>query len=446
MLVVEFELTSNTVGSRGRYSASQPGDRATQISTGFGRVIFEAESILGRSQMKTDSRFRLETRAWLEENCPESMRQPLLGMSDQYYGGTKKSPGSDDQRLWAQRMAEKGWTAPEWPPEFGGAGLTREQAKILREEMRRINARDPITSPGMGAVAPVLFKYGTKEQQQEHLPPMAKGQTLWCQGFSEPGSGSDLASLQTRAEDRGDHYLVNGSKIWTSFAADADWCYCLTRTDNSGSKHDGITFLLIDMTSPGISVEPIVLISGSSPFCQTFFDDVLVPKRNRVAEAGAGWPVAKYLLSHERAGLAAFGGGGSRRTPLGKKAIDAVGVDSEGKLADPILRKEIAQLQIDLLGFGLTTKRVGAEVKAKQARHDRSAFLKYYGTELNKRRHEAIMSIQGASALVWDGEAYGGGHICRSWLRSKANSIEGGTSEVQLNVIAKRILDLPEMS
>ena len=390
--------------------------------------------------------FRQEVRAWLEENCPDSMRQPLLGMEDQYYGG-KREIRHPDQKVWADRMASKGWVAPEWPAKYGGAGLTQIEARVLSEEMRRINARQPVTSPGISAVSPVLFEYGTENQRETFLPGMARGETIWCQGFSEPGSGSDLASLQTRAEDKGDHYLVNGSKIWTSFAIDADYCYCLTRTDNSGRKHDGISFLIIDMTSPGVSVKPIMLISGASPFNATFFDDVKVPKENLVGEEGKGWAVAKSVLSHERSSLASFGGGGSgrSRTPLGQKAIASMGADDRGRLDDPVFRTELAQLDLDLQGFSLTTRRISDEYRAGQAKHDQSDFLKLYGSELNKRRHEAIMTMNGDHALGWEGEEFGEGHIPRSWLRSKANSIEGGTSEVQLNVISKRILGLPEM-
>jgi alkylation response protein AidB-like acyl-CoA dehydrogenase len=386
--------------------------------------------------------FRQETRTWLEANCPESMRTPARDEGDVYWGGRNPEAKHPDQKLWAERMGERGWTAPEWPQQYGGGGLDREQAKILREELRRIGARHPLDSFGISMLGPALLKYGNEEQKQEHLPKIVRGEIRWCQGYSEPGAGSDLASLQTSAEDRGDHYLVNGQKIWTSYADKADWIFCLTRTDNSGTKHEGISFLLFDMASEGVTTRPIKLISGKSPFCETFFDDVRVPKENLMGEEGKGWEIAKYLLTHEREMISGFGFGSSRRT-LAQLAREEIGLAPDGRLEDGILRAQIAQLELDVLAFGATMERVRDESKAGQGLGAASSIFKYYGTELNKRRYELIMSACGEQALAWEGEAYDDGDTPRAWLRSKANSIEGGTSEVQLNIIAKRVLGLP---
>ena len=384
--------------------------------------------------------FRTETRAWLAENCPRSMRLPLEDDEDRCWGGRNWKFKSEDQKLWFARMAERGWTAPTWPKEYGGGGLSRDEAKTLREEMRAINARSPLDSFGIWMLGPALLKYGTEEQKKKYLPEITHGEIRWCQGYSEPNAGSDLAALATRADDRGDHYIVNGQKIWTSYADKADWIFCLVRTDSAAKKHTGISFVLFDMASPGVSTRPIVLISGKSPFCETFFDDVRVPKGNLVGELNKGWDVAKYLLTHEREMISGIGLSAGR--PLGQIAADTVGSE-DGMLADPLLRGQIAAFDIDAAAFQLALERVGDLAKAKQGHPAMSSMLKYYGAELNKRRHELLMSAGGSDALEWVGERSRGGDRARSWLRTKANSIEGGTSEVQLNIIAKRLLELP---
>jgi acyl-CoA dehydrogenase len=386
-------------------------------------------------------KFRSETRAWLEANCPPEMRRSSQGEEDTCWGGRHWVFKSDAQRAWLERMAAKGWTVPEWPREFGGGGLSRDEAKILRQEMRALNCRSPLDSFGIWMLGPALLKYGSEEQKREYLPKIARGEVRWCQGYSEPGAGSDLASLQTRAEDKGDHFLVNGSKIWTSYADKADWIFCLVRTDPTAPKHEGISFTLFDMESAGVSTKPITLISGASPFCQTFFDDVLVPKANLVGKLNKGWEIAKYLLTHERDMIGGMGSTSDSRT-LGQTAAEMLGTEN-GVLGDPVLRAQIALFEIDALSFRLTMDRVGDLAKSGQANPAVSSLLKYYGTELNKRRLELIMSAGGADALEWEGEHSREGTTARAWLRSKANSIEGGTSEVQLNIIAKRILGLP---
>ncbi|WP_303782966.1 acyl-CoA dehydrogenase family protein [Sandarakinorhabdus limnophila] len=387
--------------------------------------------------------FRAETRAWLEANCPPEMREPIRDDDDVCWGGRGVKFKNEAQKLWLERMGAKGWTVPEWPSAYGGGGLSREEAKVLSEEMRRIKARSALSSFGIWMLGPALLKYGNEAQKLEHLPKIARGEIRWCQGYSEPGAGSDLASLRTSAEDKGDHYLVNGSKVWTSYADKADWIFCLVRTDPAAPKHLGISFLLFDMASEGVSTSPIKLISGSSPFCQTFFDNVQVPKENLMGVPGKGWDIAKYLLTHERDMIGSSDStGGGQRDSVSNIAKRLIGLDA-AILADTALRTDIARHEINALAFGLTMERVLAETKSGQGTGALSSMLKYYGTELNKERMELLMSIRGSDGLVWEGEEKGEGDLARSWLRSRANSIEGGTSEVQLNIIAKRVLDLP---
>jgi acyl-CoA dehydrogenase len=386
--------------------------------------------------------FRQETRAWLEENCPTAMREPVKSFEDLYSGGRNPEIDHPDQKIWCDRMAERGWTVPHWSKEYGGAGLNKGEVKVLGQELARIGARSALSSFGISMLGPALLHFGSEEQKLEHLPKIARGEIRWCQGYSEPNAGSDLASLATKAEDCGDHYLINGQKIWTSYANKSDWIFCLVRTDNSGSKHEGISFVLFDMDQPGVTTRPIKLISGSSPFCETFFDNAKADKSNLVGDEGNGWTIAKYLLTHEREMISSFGA--APKKSVGQAAVEAIGTDASGRLANSVLRQNIAQYQLDTMVFGATMARVGDEAKAGQGLGAASSIFKYYGTELNKRRNELNMAVGGESALGWEGEAYRGGVVSRDWLRSKGNSIEGGTSEVQLNIISKRVLGLPD--
>jgi acyl-CoA dehydrogenase len=381
-------------------------------------------------QIMTDlDTFRAETRAWLDANCPAEMRHPIRSEADVCWGGRNWTFQSDAQRQWLEVMATRGWTVPDWPKDYGGGGLSAAEARVLKEEMQRIGARPPLMSFGISMLGPALLAFGTEEQKRHYLPQIARGEIRWCQGYSEPGAGSDLAGLQTKAEDEGNHWLVNGQKVWTSYADKADWIFCLVRT-SSESKQGGISFLLFDMETPGVSTRPILLISGNSPFCETFFDDVKVPKEQIVGEVNKGWDVAKYLLGHEREMIAGMGlGAGGAGVTLGPLA----------KPADPLLRAEIAAFDVDALAFAAMSERFAAMWKAGEAHPASPSMMKYAGTELNKRRNELAMAAGGSAALEWDS----GRATARTWLRSKGNSIEGGTSEIQLNIIAKHILRLP---
>lgn len=396
--------------------------------------------------MQADDTFRAHARDWLAANCPASMRVPMVG-DESVWGGRNPTWKHPDQKLWMDRMAAQGWTAPGWPKQYGGGGLSERQMQILDEEMRSLGCRPPLGGFGLTMLGPVLLEFGNEAQKEEHLPKIIKGEIRWCQGYSEPGAGSDLAGLQTRAVLQGDHYLVNGHKIWTSYAHYADMIFCLVRTDPTVKKHDGISFMLIDMAAQGARARPIKLISGASVFCETFFENVQVPKENLVGEANKGWTIAKRLLEHERKSIGGIGNRLGQKPnatawDLAKKHVGEV----DGKIADPVLRTRIAAYAMDQQAFALTRQRAADEAEAGLPPGPMSAMFKYYGTELNKRRYEMLLEASGVQALGWEGPGFDDEElrVTREWLRSKANSIEGGTTEVQLNIIAKRVLGLPD--
>lgn len=386
--------------------------------------------------------FQSEVRAWLADNCPEAMRSPYLSEADLCWGGRNFKFQSEAQRRWLERMSARGWTAPTWPVEYGGGGLDRDRAKVLKQEMARINARPALYSFGINMLGPALLKYGNEDQKKTCLPRIVRGEIRWCQGYSEPNAGSDLASLQAQLEDRGDHFLLNGSKVWTSYGDQGDWMFCLVRTDTAAPKHAGISFVLFDMESPGITVRPIKLISGRSPFCEVFFENVEVPRGQLVGELNKGWSIAKYLLTHEREMISWAGltqAGAQSLSALARTEIGTAG----GLLDDPVLRTDLARWEMDEMAFALTIERARDEALAGASLGAVSSWFKYYGTELNKRRHDLLMAIYGHQSLEWRGAACEEGKLPRDWLRSKGNSIEGGTSEIQLNIVAKQILGLP---
>ena len=378
--------------------------------------------------------FRTEIRDWIQANCPPEMKTPIRSDEDTCWGGCKFVFQSEGQKIWMERCAEKGLTVPDWPKDYGGAGLSPTETKVFRQELARAGARTPLSSFGIWMLGPALLKFGSEEQKRHYLPQIARGEIRWCQGYSEPGSGSDLVSMQTFGEDKGDHWVVNGSKIWTSYADKADWIFCLVRTDKS-NKYQGISFLLFDMETPGVTTKPIKLISGNSPFCETFFDNVVVPKHQIVGELNRGWDVAKYLLGHEREMISGMGGDGGS-TSIGAAMAEVLS-------DNPVLRAQMALFDVDNIAFRAHSERFMDEWKTGKAHPAYSNLMKYSGTELNKRRHELVMALGGSNAMEWESEASKGGKRARDWLRTKANSIEGGTSEVMLNVVAKRILEMP---
>ncbi len=385
--------------------------------------------------------FRLETRAWLEANCPPSMRTPM-GEDGYPWGGRRFKPANPDTKIWMERMAAKGWTVPTWPKEYGGAGLSSEEAKILAEELRRIEARPPLVSFGIWMLGPVLMEFANEAQKRTYLPPIARGEIRWCQGYSEPGAGSDLAGLQTRCEDKGDHYLINGQKVWTSYADKADWIFCLVRTD-SAKKQGGISFVLFDMQTPGVEARPIKLISGSSPFCETFFTDVKVPKDQLVGSINGGWVIAKRLLQHERKNISAGGFGGG--TDVEEFARRYIGL-KDGILADHDFRTRLAIHKMEAHAFELTVRRSVEEAKSGKDVGATTSIVKYAVAKMNQERRELGIEAMGLSGVGWDGPGFEEDALdeTRQWLRAKGNSIEGGTSEINLNILSKHVLNLPE--
>ncbi len=394
--------------------------------------------------------FRAEVRAWLEANYPAELRAPDAKTDPEAVWGGRAFVGSDDpQAVWMRRAAERGLTAPTWPKEVGGGGLTPAQARVVEQELAKGRYRPPLLSFGIWMLGPVLLEYANEAQKAEHMPKITRGEIRWCQGYSEPGAGSDLASLATRCEDKDDYWLINGQKVWTSYADKADWCFCLVRTDAS-KKHEGISFVLIDMRSEGVETRPIQLISGESPFCETFFTDVKIPKGNLVGKINGGWEIAKRLLQYERQNISAgFGDGGGvgggSSADLGEVAKSYVGVE-DGRLADLDLRQRITLNKMNFQTLRQTIGRTAAESRASNGPSAATSIIKYAAAEFAKERSELMIEAMGDQGLGWEGEGFAPAELAavHGWLRAKANSIEGGTSEVNLNVISKRVLGLPD--
>ena len=396
----------------------------------------------GASDTSELAEFRAEAREWLEKNVPQSLRGAPDMTMEQMEGGVKLTA---DAELWKQRMGAKGWGTPTWPKQYGGGGLTQAQARVLQQEMARLKVTNPIVGMGPGMFGSTLLEYGNEAQKQLHLNRISKGEVRWCQGYSEPGAGSDLASLQTKCEDKGDHYLINGSKIWTSGAHFSDWCFCLVRTDTT-KKHEGISFILIDMHSPGVEARPILMISGASGQCQTFFTDVKVPKENLVGEINKGWTIAKRLLQHERSGQG--GMRGAPGVPINELAKKYVGTDEQGRLADSDLRARLAGHMISAKAHSLTLQRAVAEARGNNSPSAATSVMKNSGTQLGQQAAELTLEIMGSRGKGWEGDGFTKDELAavRSMLGGKASTIYGGSQEVQSNIISKRILGLPDLT
>jgi alkylation response protein AidB-like acyl-CoA dehydrogenase len=381
--------------------------------------------------------FRAEARAWLEENFPRALAHKQTAM---ILGAEALS---EDGKRWKAAMVAKGWTAPTWPTEYGGGGLSGAQARVLQQEMARVGAENPAAGMGTSMFGPTLLEYGTEDQKRRHIPPIVRGELRWCQGYSEPGAGSDLASLQTKCEDAGDHWKVNGQKIWTSGAQYADWCFCLVRTDTT-KKHEGISFVLINMHQPGVETRPIKLIAGSSPFCETFFTDARVEKNDMVGPINGGWTIGKRLLQHERSGQ----GGG--RMMAGQDVVSLaktyVGLDDKGRIADPDLRTRIAKHLIDAKAHSLTLARAAEEAKGNINPSATTSVMKNSGTWIGQEKAELTLEIMGHQGLGWEGAEFSREEreAVRTWLSGKATTIFGGSQEIQSNIVSKRILGLPD--
>ena len=397
------------------------------------------------TQLEPDARadenaYRTEVQEFIAANFPEELKNrgnALAGVE----GPSKETPA---QKAWREAVGERGWGTPTWPKQYGGGGLNKAEARIVEQEFAKAGAYNPIGGMGVMMFGPTLLEYGSEEQKQEHIPPICRGEIRWCQGYSEPNAGSDLANLQTFAEDKGDHYLVNGQKTWTSGGQWADKCFAIVRTDKS-DKHKGISFMLIDMDTPGVEVRPITMSSGMSPFCETFFTDVKVPMENLVGEEGQGWTIGKRLLQHERTNLS---GGGSMARMMGASLSNIAKkyceTNEDGSLADPILRDKIANFEVRWSSFLLTARRAVDESKAQGGVSEISSVLKKVGTTLGQERAELLIEIRGLQGLGWEGDEFSDSELesVRGWLFGKATTIYGGSTEIQNNIIAKRVLGM----
>jgi alkylation response protein AidB-like acyl-CoA dehydrogenase len=389
--------------------------------------------------------FREETRTWLEENCPEGMRNLSFHWEDAH-----KIYNTDVAEVWRERMAAKGWIAPMWPVAYGGGGLSREEAVVLSQEMGRIKATAASSGMGLTMIGPTLLEFGSEAQKQRHLPSICDGTIRWCQGYSEPGAGSDLAALQARAVIEGDQFVINGQKIWTSGAQHADWMFALVRTDPNAPKHEGISFVLLDMHQDGVSVKPIGLISGSSPFCETFLDNAIAKREDLIGELNKGWSIGKRLLQFERSGIGGLSGAANRKkvvktNPIADLAKRYVGT-SNGRIADAAYREKILKQSMTEKAFQLTTARVVQENQSGQTPGATTSIFKLVGSTLARESAALKSEIMGIKGLGWEGEGFDSGELeaTRNWLNSRAVTIYGGTNEVQMNIIGKRVLGLPD--
>jgi alkylation response protein AidB-like acyl-CoA dehydrogenase len=388
--------------------------------------------------------FRAETRNWLEENRPQSMRNLSFHWEDAH-----QIYSSEEADTWRTNMANKGWIAPTWPTIHGGGGLDREQAAILAQEMGRIKATPASSGMGLSMIGPTLLEFGSEAQKQRHLPSICDGTIRWCQGYSEPGAGSDLAALQTKAVIQGDQFVINGQKIWTSGAQYADWMFALVRTNPDAPKHDGISFVLLDMHQPGVTVKPIQLISGSSPFCETFLDNAVAQRADLIGELNKGWTIGKRLLQYERSGIGGLSGGGrkaAKKTNVMADIAKHYFGETQGKIADSDARQKVLCHTMHERAFQLTTQRVGQENQSGKTPGAATSIFKLVGSTLAKSGAELKSELMGFGGLGWQGDQFTAAEITatRAWLNSRAVTIYGGTNEVQMNIISKRVLGLPD--
>jgi len=390
--------------------------------------------------------FREEVRSWLSDNCPESARGP----GEPVTIGSKRPMKNPELLVWRHKLGGRGWTIPTWPKEYGGGGLSTEEVEVLGEELDAIKARVPLGGMGVSMIGPTLLEYGTEEQKLRHIPSIAMGDIAWCQGYSEPGAGSDLASLQTKMIDKGDFYQINGQKVWTSGANFADWIFTLVRTDPDVPKHEGISFVLIDMDQPGITVNPIKLISGTSPFCETFFDDATARKDDLVGQLNRGWTVGKRLLQHERSGQGGMRPGtAGAQIPLPRLVETArkyVGETEDGKISDSSIRDRVIQFSMNQRSFRSTQRRAREENTSGGTPAEATSIFKLYGATMGRDAANFRVEIMGSQGYGWEGDSFNEEELqaTRTYLQTRAMTIYGGTDEIQKNIISKRVLGLPD--
>ncbi len=385
-----------------------------------------------------DEAFRAEVRAWIDANLPAGIKAKMLG---------HRRLTKADFQFWHKKLYTKGWVAPSWPVEWGGTGWTPTQKHIFDEESARAGA--PQVLPfGITMVAPVMMRFGNEGQKRHYLPRILDGTDWWCQGYSEPGSGSDLASLKTRAERKGDKYIVNGQKTWTTLAQHADMIFCLVRTDPEVKKQEGISFLLIDMHSPGIMVRPIITMDEDTEVNEVFFDNVEVPVENLIGEENKGWTYAKYLLGHERTNIARVGNS-KRELAFLKNIASEQQVDGKSLMQDLRFASKVADLEIELMALEMTVLRVVSAEASGKGPGPEASLLKVKGTEVQQRLTELMLEAIGPHALPFHVEQFddaGKGEaidpVAAYYFNFRKTSIYGGSNEIQKNIMTQMILGL----
>jgi pimeloyl-CoA dehydrogenase large subunit len=390
---------------------------------------------------KDELAFRDEVRAFFKDNVPAAMRQKMI---------EGRHPTKEEMVEWYRILNKKGWGVPHWPVQYGGTGWTSVQDYIFNEELQLAPAPQPLAF-GVSMVGPVIYTFGNEAQKQRFLPRIANVDDWWCQGFSEPGAGSDLASLKTKAERRGDKYIVNGQKTWTTLAQYADWIFCLVRTDPAAKKQAGISFLLIDMRTKGISVRPIITIEGGHEVNEVFFDDVEVPVENLVGEENKGWDYAKFLLGNERTGIARVGMSKERIKRI-KQMAAQVQADGQPVLDNPRFREKLTAVEIELKALEMTQLRVVADEgkHGKGKPNPASSVLKIKGSEIQQATTELLMDVIGPYAAPYDIHGEDGSNEAMDWtaqvapsyFNNRKVSIYGGSNEIQRNIICKAVLGL----
>ena len=382
-----------------------------------------------------EAKFRSELRAWFESNLPEGWRErgPERGRTEE-----------EISREWSKRLYDAGYAGLTWPKEFGGRGAPYTHQAIFLEESARAETPDHIGVIGLGMAGPTIIAHGTDEQKNAHLGKILSGEEVWCQGFSEPGSGSDLASLRTKAEVDGDDYVVNGQKVWSSFAHIADYCILLVRTDAQAAKHAGITYLLVDMHSPGVEVRPLKQITGDPEFNEIFFSDVRVPRKNILGNENEGWKVAMTTLLHER-GTLGFALTARLEVLMRKILVLAKETKSNGSVAadDPLLRDRLARQWVELQALKFTNYRALTSLVKTGIPGPEGSIAKLHWSESNQRLTKLALEILGPASQLDGDEGVWEGFWQYQQLRSRGNTIEAGTSEVLRNIISERVLGLP---
>jgi alkylation response protein AidB-like acyl-CoA dehydrogenase len=381
-----------------------------------------------RHDSPEEAAFRAEVRAWFEANLPASLR------------GRTNRPPPDELMPWYHALSRKGWIAPHWPKQHGGMGATLNQQIIMIEELGRVGAPH-LPAQGLHHIGPILIEFGTAAQKAKHLPPIIDGSVIWAQGYSEPGAGSDLASLATRATPQGDHFVVNGQKIWTTWAHHSRWMFALVRTDpNAQPRHAGISFILLDLKSPGIRIRPIRTIAGDDEFAEVFFDDVVVPAENLVGKLHDGWRIANALLGHERLG--------NSNPQFALIALERIKTMARvtGVIADPAFRDRLAAASINVTALAAVFSHAVELTNRERSPGPESSIIKIYGTELLQSLNDLLVEAAGSDASIEHPlmTEFGEVDVSTPFLQVRRATIYGGSSEIQRNIVARRVLNLPQ--